>query len=45
MRTPSRLPHQTLNLLAYFHEIQQGGHATEGDLDAIIPMLQPFQNY
>jgi hypothetical protein len=47
MRSPSRLsPYQLLNQLVDFYEIQEGGHAIEGDLDFIIsnPKLRPFQN-
>jgi hypothetical protein len=39
MRSPSLCvcpQHQLLNQLAHFHEMRYGGHATEGDLDAIL---------
>jgi hypothetical protein len=29
-------PHQLLNQLVDFYEIQQAGHAIEGDLDAVV---------
>jgi hypothetical protein len=34
-----------LNQLVDFHEIQQGGHATEGDLDAINFNPIPFNHF
>jgi hypothetical protein len=41
----SALPYQLLNQSVGFYEIQYGGHAIKGDLDAIIsnPQIQPFK--